>query len=483
MTFDSLDFLIFFAVVYSAWTVLRAADRKIRNSFLLLASYFFYGYWSPQFVLLLLTSTGVDFFLGRAIYKSDNDRTRKQLVALSVIVNLSILGFFKYFNFFVDSAIMMLPEGSFAAPALKVILPVGISFYTFQSMSYSIDVYRGNIKPSDSLIDFALYVAFFPQLVAGPIERAGNMLPQFSRAPRVAVERTLDGLDLCIRGFFKKVVIADNVAPLVNMVYGDVDAASSQALWVATYAFAIQVYADFSAYTDIARGSAKLLGFELMENFRQPYRSRNFTEFWQRWHISLSTWFRDYLYRPLVTGGRRGRFAQLRGLFLVMALGGLWHGAAWNFVLWGLFHGVLLVLHAGLKPALYGITSGFSAAGKAAYNVLAWAVTFHLLVLSFVFFRAEAVGDIGVALDKMLFGLPAALSANGLNYIPNAGPGEQLFYIAIIIGVLVTQFSNLEQRWKWTSDVVVRGMRGAVTLAFLALLYPTVKEQFIYFQF
>ncbi|MBT8421943.1 MAG: MBOAT family protein [Gammaproteobacteria bacterium] len=483
MTFDSLDFLIFFAVIYSVWFFLRAADRKIRNSFLLLASYFFYGYWSPQFVLLLMTSTLVDFYLGRAIHKSDNDRTRKQLVGVSVAVNLSILGFFKYFNFFVDTAVMMLPEGSFMAPALKVILPVGISFYTFQSMSYSIDVYRGNIKPSDSLIDFALYVAFFPQLVAGPIERAGNMLPQFATTPRVAVGRTLDGLDLCIRGFFKKVVIADNVAPLVNMVYGDVDAASSQALWIGTYAFAIQIYADFSAYTDIARGSAKLLGFELMENFRSPYRSLNFTELWQRWHISLSTWFRDYLYRPLVSGGRRSRTVQLRSLFIVMALAGLWHGAAWNFVLWGLFHGLLLVLHSGLRPTLFRVTSGCNAITKAAYRTLAWFVTFHMIIISFVMFRAEAVADIGIALDKMLFGLPAALSTSGLNYIPNAGPGEQLFYVVIIIGMLAMQFSNLEERWKWASNVMVRGTRGAVTLAMLALLYPTVKEQFIYFQF
>ena len=237
----------------------------------------------------------VDFVLGRAIYNSTDPRRRKQLIGVSVLVNLGILGFFKYFNFFIDSAIMILPEGSFAAPALEVILPVGISFYTFQSMSYSIDVYRKNIKPADSLLDFALYVAFFPQLVAGPIERAANMLPQFAREPRMSVQRSLDGFDLCIRGFFKKVVIADNIAPLVNFVFSDVDGASGITLWVACYAFAVQIYADFSGYTDIARGTSKLLGYELMENFRSPYRSLNVTEFWRRWHISLSTWFRDYL--------------------------------------------------------------------------------------------------------------------------------------------------------------------------------------------
>lgn len=484
MTFDSLDFLIFFAVVYAAWLLLvRNAQRPVRNCFLLLASYFFYGYWSPPFVLLLLTSTLVDFYLGKAIYSSQNDRFRKQLVGISVVVNLGILGFFKYFNFFVDSAVMILPEGSFAAPALRVILPVGISFYTFQSMSYSIDVYRGRIKPSQSLIDFALYVAFFPQLVAGPIERAANMLPQFAKLPRIATERTLDGLDLCIRGFFKKVVIADNVAPLVNMVYGDVDSASSLTLWVATYAFAIQIYADFSAYTDIARGTAKMLGYELMENFRSPYRSRNVTELWRRWHISLSTWFRDYLYAPLVAKGRSNKLMRLRGLFLVMALAGLWHGAAWNFVLWGLFHGALLVMHTASAPLLFTFTSRLNSAGKAIFSGLSWFLTFHMIIVSFVMFRAESLSDIGIALDKMLFGLPEHIAASGFNYIPNSTPFEQIFYVVLIVGMMIMQFVDDDKRPQWTTGIMVRGARGAITLAMLALLYPTVKEQFIYFQF
>jgi D-alanyl-lipoteichoic acid acyltransferase DltB (MBOAT superfamily) len=483
MTFDSREFLIFFAVVFAAWLFVRNADRSIRNGFLLLASYYFYGSWSLQFLLLLMLSTFVDYALGQAIYNSTDARRRKQLIGVSVAVNLGILGFFKYFNFFIDSAIMMLPEGSFAAPALKVILPVGISFYTFQSLSYTIDVYRKNIKPADSLLHFALYVAFFPQLVAGPIERAANMLPQFIRQPQMSVERSLDGFDLCIRGFFKKVVIADNVAPLVNFVFADLDGASGVAIWVASYAFAVQIYADFSGYTDIARGTSKLLGYELMENFRSPYRSLNVTELWRRWHISLSTWFRDYLYVPMVKSTGGSRFMRLRSLFFVMAIAGLWHGAAWHFVLWGLFHGVLLVAHTLAIPYLYTMTSGLGRMASIGFKFLSWFVTFHLLIISFVLFRATNVTDIGIALRKMFLDVPGDLRASGLSFIPNTEPAELLFYVVLIAGALLTQFISFDERFKWTANSLFRGARGALTLGLIAVLYPTVKEQFIYFQF
>ena len=482
MTFDSSAFLVFFAVVYVVWFFLRSGDRRIGNGFLLLASYFFYGYWSPPFVTLLLISTLVDFYLAKAIAQAAEPKVKKQLLVISVVVNLGILGFFKYFNFFIDSAIMLLPEGSFVAPALTVILPVGISFYTFQSMSYSIDVYRNHVKPSESLIDFALYVAFFPQLVAGPIERAVNMLPQFSRGARVDLEKSLDGLDLCVRGFFKKIVIADNVAPLVNFVFADVDSASGLSLWIASYAFAIQVYADFSAYTDIARGTSKLLGFELMENFKAPFRSLNIGEFWQRWHISLSTWFRDYLYVPL--GGLQGnRYIQLRSIFLVMALAGLWHGAAWNFVIWGVFHGILLVIHRLSVPFLKSITSTFNKPAKSLFKVLSWFLTFHLCIISFVMFRAQNVGDIPTALTKMLLQPLGDFMASGFAFIPGAGPGEQAFYVVLIAGAILAQFSNFEAKVSWSKNTVFRGVRAACSLVLIFLLYPSVKEQFIYFQF
>jgi len=482
MTFDSQDFLIFFAVIFIAWFFIQNLERRIRNGFLLISSYFFYGYWSPAFVILIVISTLVDFYLAKAITQADNTKKKKQLVSVSVIVNLAILGFFKYFNFFIDSALIILPDGSFIAPAMEVILPIGISFYTFQSMSYSIDVYRGKIKPADSLLDFALYIAFFPQLVAGPIERARNMLPQFAQKPRVSVVRTLDGFDLCIRGYFKKVVIADNLAPLVNLVFGDVDSASGLSLWIATYAFAFQIYADFSGYSDIARGTAKLLGFELMVNFNSPYRSLSLTEFWQRWHISLSTWFRDYLYKPL-RGKGRSKFIQLRAVFLVMALCGLWHGAAWNFVLFGLFHGILLFIHNASIPFLKVMKSKFNNIGKILFKFVSWFVTFHLVIISFVMFRAESIADIATAFEKMLVNPLSLYLSSGFSFIPNAGLGEQAFYIVIILGALLAQFSNFETKHSLSRNNIFRGARGALSLSLLFLLYPAVKEQFIYFQF
>lgn len=483
MTFDSSEFLIFFAVVYAAWIlVVRNCDRTVRNVFLLAASYIFYGFWSPPFVILIVISTLVDFFLAKAIAAQNDLRKRKWLLAVSVIVNLGILGFFKYFNFFIDSALMILPPDSFAAPALEVILPVGISFYTFQSMSYSIDVYRGKIKPSDSLLDFALYVAFFPQLVAGPIERAANMLPQFSTEPRIEEDRTLDGLALCLRGYFKKVVVADNVAPLANFIFGDVDAASGIGLWIGAYAFAIQIYADFSAYSDIARGVAKMFGFELMINFDSPYRSLNVSEFWRRWHISLSTWLRDYLYIPL--GGNQGtRLTQVRNMFLVMALGGLWHGASWNFVLWGIYHGVLLGIYHTCAPFLKSATANFSKPADAVFKFVSWFVTFHLICISWVIFRVHSVADIKTALTKMLIDPLKDVSATGLSFLPNAGPGEEAFYVVLIVGAMLAQFSFFHPKFNWSKHPAVLGAWGAVSLAFIFILYPTVKEQFIYFQF
>jgi alginate O-acetyltransferase complex protein AlgI len=482
MTFDSKEFLIFFAVIFLAWSIIQKRDRTVRNGFLLIASYIFYGFWSPPFVILIVISTLVDFYLAKAISRAAEPKAKKRLLGLSVAVNLGLLGFFKYFNFFIDSVFMIIPPDSYMMPTLEVILPVGISFYTFQSMSYSIDVYRGKLKASDSLLDFALYVAFFPQLVAGPIERASNMLPQFAAEPRVGIDRTIEGLELCIRGYFKKIVIADNVAPLVNLVFGDVDSASGLSLWIGSYAFGIQVYADFSAYTDIARGTAKILGFELMENFKSPFRSLNMSEYWKRWHISLSTWLRDYLYIPL--GGNQGsKFKQLRNLFLVMALGGLWHGAAWNYVLWGLYHGLLLVLYHVSLPFIVAATSGFNRAGQVLFKILSWFVTFHLITVSWVFFRAQSVADIATALSKMFSGSISDIWSQGFSYIPNAGPGEEAFYVALIFGAMLAQFSFFHPKFNWSKHPAVRGAWGAATLAFIFILYPTVKEQFIYFQF
>ncbi|NBZ89656.1 MBOAT family O-acyltransferase [Stagnihabitans tardus] len=347
MIFSDAEFWRFFAVVFLLYVVL---PHRGQNWLLLGASYVFYGAWDWRFLGLLMFSTTADYGIGRALEASRDPVLRQRIVMLSVAINLGFLGFFKYFNFFTQSFIDLAQSFGFHPDpfTLSIALPVGISFYTFQSMSYTIDVYRGDLKPCRNFFDFALFVAFFPQLVAGPIVRATHLLPRVL-APRVLSWDAMGrGAVLCLTGLIKKIVIADGLAPLVDTVYGGgiADPTGAQVAF-ATWAFALQIYCDFSGYTDIARGVSKILGFELPVNFAQPYFATNPQEFWRRWHISLSTWLRDYLYISL-GGNRGGRLKTYRNLFLTMLLGGIWHGAAWNYVLWGAYQGGLLCLHRAL---------------------------------------------------------------------------------------------------------------------------------------
>ncbi len=347
MTFTSPEFVIFFSAFVPLYF---ATAHRYRWVLLLLASYFFYAYGSGIYVVLILFSTLVDYTSARAMGVTTNPRRKKLLLAASLTVNLGTLFIFKYFNFFNQSFAALAEVLSVGYPigALSVLLPVGISFYTFQSMAYTIDVYRGAIEPEKHLGIMATFVAFFPQLVAGPIERAQHMLPQFRRRVQFDTERTVAGLRLILWGAFKKIVIADRLAIYVNTVYNAPERHSGLPLLIATVFFAFQIYSDFSAYTDIAIGSAKILGFDLMENFRQPYFSKSAREFWARWHISLSTWFRDYLYIPL--GGNRVPFPRyLLNLMIVFVVSGLWHGASWTFVIWGALHGIYIVVEATLR--------------------------------------------------------------------------------------------------------------------------------------
>jgi D-alanyl-lipoteichoic acid acyltransferase DltB (MBOAT superfamily) len=340
VTFHSFDFLAFFVLTLALYWCL---PRRAQNVLLLLASYVFYGYVHPWFLYLIAASTIVDYAAARAMERWP--ARKKAFLLASLVSNFGMLGFFKYFNFFVDNVV-----GAFhalgielARPGLEIVLPVGISFYTFQTLSYTIDVYLGNMRARRSLLDVAVFVAFFPQLVAGPIERASTLLPQVEAERRFSWQLSREATLLMIWGFFKKLVIADNVGVIANKVFGLEDPGFF-VLWAGVLAFGMQIYADFSAYSDIARGAARWFGIELMRNFNHPYIARNPTDFWRRWHISLSTWFRDYVYIPL--GGNRGSLA--RQHFNVLAtflLSGLWHGASWNYVLWGGYHGLLLVLH------------------------------------------------------------------------------------------------------------------------------------------
>ena len=395
MLFNSVTFVLFAVVVYAIYSVLR---HRPQNTFLLIASYFFYGCWDWRFLILILITTIVDFTCSRRIHAAGSDTHKARIFLLiSVCVNLGILGFFKYFNFFEDSAIYLLSLLGMEANGftLKIILPVGISFYTFQSLSYTIDVYRGKLKPTQNFFDYALYVSFFPQLVAGPIERATHLLPQVENPRTVTYDNVREGAWLILLGYFKKVVIADNFADIATAVFNNPGEYQGLAVLIGVYAFAFQIYGDFSGYSDIARGIAKIMGFDLMLNFRMPYFAINPQDFWRRWHISLSTWLRDYLYIPL-GGSKGGTFKTYRNLSLTMLLGGLWHGAAWNFVFWGAYHGLLLIVHRRVagKPlsevdeTLYG-------------RLFKMLVMFHLTCFGWFLFRVNNLSDLAILLQNL----------------------------------------------------------------------------------
>jgi len=392
MQFNSLAFAVFIAVVLPLYFALGRWGRlRSQNLFVLAASYCFYGWWDWRFLGLLAASTVLDYSVGRAMERSlatsAAERAPRWMLALSVVINLGILGFFKYWDFFVEGASSALEGLGFEAnmPLLKVILPVGISFYTFQTIAYTYSVYRREVKATTDFVAFAVYVAYFPQLVAGPIERARRLLPQIL-APRVITRsKFASGFQLVLLGLFKKIVIADAAAAYVEVVFDDPSGASSGSLLLGVYMFALQIYGDFSGYTDIARGVSRCLGIELMVNFRQPYFASNITDFWRRWHISLSTWLREHLYIPL-GGNRHGAWLTYRNLMLTMLLGGLWHGAGWNFVVWGGLHGCYLAVH---RSCIGRRTDAELAATGAFRRLIGTLVTFHLVCLAWVFFRAD----------------------------------------------------------------------------------------------
>lgn len=468
MQFNSVQYALFLPLVVLLYWRL---PFRYRNVLIVIASYVFYGAWDVRFLGLLAFSTVVDFFVGKKIFAVPNLAGKKRWLGVSLFVNLGILGFFKYFNFFVDSAVELLQAIGLQpnAPSLHILLPVGISFYTFQTISYSFDIYRGRIEPTNNLLNFAAYVAFFPQLVAGPIERAQDLLPQIeAEQPPPKPDRVVSALGLILMGLFKKVVIADVAARVVNPVFGDVHTASGINLLAAMFCFAIQLYGDFSGYTDIARGSARLLNINLMVNFRQPMLSKNPSEFWTRWHISLSNWLLDYLYIPL-GGNRGGALKTFRNLFLTMTIGGLWHGASWNFVLWGATHGALLVIHliwVQLRgPAVYTKLTGFFAAAR----------NFTLITLATIFFRAQSFGD-AMTVFRRIFTL-----AGPIEYALPVGAA--IFFVSLT--VLVDQFDihhgNVSQMI--SRRPLAMGLFIGLVLLAIFMYSGATPEPFVYFQF
>jgi alginate O-acetyltransferase complex protein AlgI len=411
MVFNSLHFIWFFIVVYCAY---RLLPHRAQNWLLLAASYYFYAAWDWRFLGLLMASTIVDYTSALAIARASEPRRRRALLVLSLAFNLTLLGFFKYFNFFADNlhVIFSALGWSLDFVTLRVLLPIGISFYTFMTMSYVIDVYRREIPATRDLLDFAVFVAFFPHLVAGPILRAARLLPQIDAPRRITREQLRDGAWLIAWGYFQKVFVADNLAALADAVFAPAAQPSGINVLVGVYAFAFQIYGDFAGYSNIARGTSKLMGIELIENFRFPYLVRTPQMFWRHWHISLSTWLRDYLYIPL--GGSRGpEWKTWRNLIITMGLGGLWHGAAWTFVIWGLYHGVLLVVYriAGRVDVL----RRWLASPRPAASTLGWAIMFHLTCFGWLIFRSRSAGQIQNLTTSLTANFaPASINVHGL---------------------------------------------------------------------
>ncbi len=406
MSFTTVTFLVFLAIVWSLYWLIRV--RTAQNALIVIASYFFYAWWDWRFCSLMLISSAVDYLVGLGLGQTTRPAARRLLVALSLLANLGLLGFFKYYNFFIESATALMQSMGFSAAhlpgALQIVLPVGISFYTFQTLSYTLDVYWGRMKPTRSAIDFLAYVSFFPQLVAGPIERGSHLLPQFHEPRHFDPAFARDGLRLILWGFVKKLVLADNLALLVDGPYRAPADASGAALALATIAFAFQIYCDFSAYSDIAIGTARLFGFKLMRNFAYPYFSRDLGEFWRRWHISLSTWFRDYLFIPL-GGSRRGPLRTAFNVLATFIVSGLWHGASWNFVIWGALHGIGVLPNVLVKRGhkhRATDTPGDELDQPRLTTALRMIGVFALVCAAWVFFRARTLAD-ATAIYRRIF--------------------------------------------------------------------------------
>lgn len=469
MLFNSISFLVFLPI---ALLGANALPGRWRNLFLLAASYVFYGAWDWRFLLLLWATTGVDYLAARQIAVATTAGRRRAFLLLSLGTNLTVLGFFKYYDFFVESGAQLL--GAIGLPVspwtLTVILPVGISFYTFQSMAYVIDVYRGQLACVTDLRNYALAVAYFPQLVAGPISRMGHLLPQLQRRSAPVAERVQIGLTLMAIGFAKKVLVADLLAPEVDRIFSHPEVMSSGLLLKGAYCFALQIYGDFSGYSDIARGVSELLGVRLVKNFEQPYLSQSITEFWRRWHISLSSWLRDYLYIPL-GGNRHGTWRTYRNLMLTMLIGGLWHGANWTFVAWGGLHGALLAVERrlGIRGERTRWSNGgvLGVAGALARTLL----TFHLATLAWIFFRAPSIASAGTYLAH-LFRFERMADVGAVPFVAAAA----------ILAIDLPQYASgrhavvLRLPW-WVQSPIY------AVLCLALILYGGSEVPFIYFQF
>lgn len=473
MLFNSIEFIIFILIFFVIYWFIIPKFKFYQNITLLFGSYIFYGWWDIRFLTLIIASTVLDYFVAKFIYTSEIDKHKNYALFLSVFFNLSLLFIFKYFNFFLDSFYQLFGQNNDSSKFLmiNIVLPVGISFYTFQTLSYTIDVYNKKINPSNSILDLAVYVSFFPQLVAGPIERAVNFLPQVQKVKEFNYKNAINGLKLILIGFFKKLIIADSFAGSVDVVFSNVDNFSYLSLLIGAVLFSFQIYCDFSGYTDIARGLAKLLGFDLMLNFNFPYFSKSISEFWKRWHISLSTWFRDYLYIPL-GGSRVSFFLTLRNIFIIFLVSGLWHGANWTFVAWGAIHALLYL------PSYISKKINFSFELPKSLSPIKTLFIFSTVTLAWIFFRSENL-NIAIEYCFKIFTL-----ADGRNYflVENMGLSlatNLLFSILCLIILLIFEYLEFKGRKIKFTPVV-----SSFVIIFIILFGQFIDDNvFIYFQF
>lgn len=474
MIFNSLEFALFFPVVFILYWILFNKTTLSRNIFIISTSYFFYGVWDYRFLILIVISSLCDYILGLQIYKNEEVKKRRLYLSISLIINLGILGFFKYFNFFADSFVQAftLLGTSFSYQSLSIILPVGISFYTFQTMSYTFDIYFKRLQPTKDPYAFFAFVSFFPQLVAGPIERAKDLLPQFYTLKKANYNRIRSGMLIIALGLFKKIVIADRLAIYVDHVYGDIGLAQGLPMLICAVFFAFQLYIDFSAYSDIAIGIARTLGFNLSTNFSRPYLASSFSDFWRRWHISLSSWFRDYLYIPL-GGSKNGKWNTIRNIMIVFMISGLWHGASWNFVIWGALCGLFLIVldRLFLKIKMNRLFSSF--------------IVFWSWVLSLIFFRSPTFGESINAFTSLGFSNADKLYTFGLNSFEFKLAIVSLVGLFLIEILVETKKINIE--WIFTKPSVVR-YSFYLVVVLISILFGSYgvemsDNNFIYFQF
>ncbi len=478
MLFNSVEFLVFLPVVFSLYWLVNKQNIRLQNYILVISSYFFYGWWDWRFLALIAFSSLVDYLIGLALGRTEAINKRKLLLVTSITVNIGFLAFFKYFNFFVESfqkAFTFLGVPISDPLTINVILPVGISFYTFQTLSYTFDIYRKKLQPTKDIVSFFAFVSFFPQLVAGPIERATNLLPQFRKQRIFNCDLASDGMRQILWGLFKKIVIADNCAIHVNHIFSNYAEFSGSTLLVGAILFSFQIYCDFSGYSDIAIGTARLFGFSLMKNFNFPYFSRDIAEFWRRWHISLSTWFKEYIYIPL-GGSRKNILVSIRNVFIIFIISGFWHGANWTFIIWGILNAVyFLPIMLIKKNRIHMDTVAQHTILPNSREIVQISTTFFLTTISWIFFRSETVADAIQYVSKIF--------SYSLFTYPEIFPKKAMAFIVLL--VFVEWFQRHKNHALQIEKRFNRYSRWFIYYAIVILMieYGGEAQEFVYFQF